>query len=246
MKDNFSSQSDLYALYRPSYPDAFFTYLKTVIPSPQTAWDCGTGNGQVAIKLASLFDTVYATDSSPSQIENAIQLPNILYSVQPAEQTSFENDTLDFIIVAQAIHWFDFDKFYQEVLRTAKNKALLAVIGYGRLEISPEIDHVITNFYKDVIGSYWDAERNYIDELYQTIPFPFEELAVPNFNNRYEWTFEHLIGYLSTWSAVKHYIRANGKNPINLIAKELEIAFGKNKTRAVNFPLLIRMGRIIK
>ncbi|WP_309641404.1 class I SAM-dependent methyltransferase [Flavobacterium sp.] len=245
MKDNFSSASEQYALYRPTYPDTFFSYLKTLIPLPKTAWDCGTGNGQVAVKLASFFETVYATDISEAQINQAPKLDNIFYSVQAAEQTTFSDNTFELIMVAQAIHWFDFEKFYDEVNRTAKNNALLVVIGYGRLEIATEIDALIDTFYKDVIGSYWDVERHYIDALYQTIPFPFEEVAIPNFNNTYEWTFDHLLGYLSTWSAVKHYIRINGVNPVDELAVDLKKVFG-NELREVNFPLLLRIGRILK
>ncbi len=46
--------------------------------------------------------------------------------------------------------------------RTARQNALLCVIGYGKLEISEEIDKVIVNFYDNVIGEYWDKERKYV------------------------------------------------------------------------------------
>ncbi|WP_298225191.1 class I SAM-dependent methyltransferase [Flavobacterium sp.] len=245
MKDNFSTASDQYALYRPTYPEAFFSYLNSLIPNPKTAWDCGTGNGQVAVKLSPFFENVYATDISEAQINQAPKLDNIHYSVQAAEQTDFPDNTFDLIVVAQAIHWFDFEKFYREVNRTAKDNALLVVIGYGRLEISTEIDALISTFYEDIIGTYWDAERRYIDEHYRTIPFPFEEISAPHFNNSYEWNFDHLIGYLNTWSAVKHYIKTNNINPLDLIAEDLKLAFG-NQTRHVNFPLLLRIGKVVK
>ena len=104
MKDNFSIQSDKYAKYRPTYPNEFFDYLKTIIPGNENAWDCGTGNGQVAGKLTGFFNSVYATDISQKQLNNAIRLPNIYYSLQPAEQTSFKENFFDLIIVAQAVH----------------------------------------------------------------------------------------------------------------------------------------------
>ncbi len=245
MKDNFSTASDQYAQYRPTYPDAFFSYLRTLIPHPKTAWDCGTGNGQVAVKLASIFETVCATDISAPQIAHAPKLPNIHYAVQAAEQTNFPENHFDLIIVAQAIHWFDFERFYTEVNRTAKHEALLVVMGYGLLKIAPEIDTLITSFYKEVIGPYWDAERRYIDEMYQTIPFPFEEITAPNFSNTSEWTCEHLLGYLSTWSAVKHYTRIHGYNPVDALAADLKKAFG-NQVRQVDFLLLLRIGKIVK
>lgn len=180
------SNSDKYAKYRPTYPNELFDYLKSIVQNKQTAWDCGTGNGQVAFELAKIFDYVFATDISQSQIDNALQADNILYSVQAAEQTNFDNKQFDLIVVAQAIHWFDFDKFYAEVRRTAKEKALFCVIGYGRLQISEPIDNLITDFYTNVIGKYWDKERKYIDENYETIPFPFDEIKAPKFENRHQ------------------------------------------------------------
>ncbi|HEY0895620.1 MAG TPA: methyltransferase domain-containing protein [Sphingobacteriaceae bacterium] len=104
MKDNFSLGSAQYARYRPGYPPEFFDYLFSIVKAKGNAWDCGTGNGQVASQLAGEFEAVYATDISSSQIEHAAVAPNIFYSVQPAEHTAFDDQCFDLIIVAQAIH----------------------------------------------------------------------------------------------------------------------------------------------
>jgi len=244
MKDNFSLQSDHYAKFRPTYPSDLFAYLNTVVPSKQNAWDCGTGNGQVAYDLAKIFENVFATDISKSQIDNALLHDNITYSVQPAENTDFEDKMFDFIIVAQAIHWFDFEQFYAEVRRTAKENALICIAGYGRISISAEIDKIITNFYTHIIGMYWDKERKYIDERYETIPFPFDEIQTPKFENRHQWTVEHLIGYLNTWSAVKHFIKQNGYNPIDELQSEIEHHWNNGEVKEITFPLLLRIGKI--
>jgi ubiquinone/menaquinone biosynthesis C-methylase UbiE len=244
MKDNFSIQSDKYAKYRPTYPAELFEYLNSIVPNKRNAWDCGTGNGQVAYELAKTFDKVFATDISQSQIDNALQADNILYSVQPAEKTNFDNDFFDMIVVAQAIHWFDFERFYAEVKRTAKENALLCIIGYGRSKISKQIESLIANFYANVIGKYWDTERKYIDKHYKTIPFPFEEIPTPNFENTQHWTFEHLIGYLNTWSAVKHFIKQNNYNPVDSLQSDIKLAWGDEPTKEVKFPLVLRIGRI--
>jgi ubiquinone/menaquinone biosynthesis C-methylase UbiE len=243
-KDNFSVQSDQYAKYRPTYPDAFFEYLNSIIQNKQSAWDCGTGNGQVASELAKTFENVYATDISQSQIDNALQAENVFYSVQPAEKTNFEEGLFNLIIVAQAIHWFDFDAFYTEAKRTSAENALLCVIGYGRLKINQQIDDIITDFYINVIGKYWDKERKYIDENYETIPFPFEEIKAPKFENQHLWTLEHLIGYLNTWSAVKHFIKQNGYNPVEELQTKIAPFWKGNEVKKVIFPLLLRMSKL--
>lgn len=246
MKDNFSTQSDKYAKYRPTYPSGLFEFLNANVQDKRFAWDCGTGNGQVAYELAKTFDTVFATDISQTQIDHALQATNISYSVQPAEKTNFDTGLFDLIVVAQAIHWFDFNKFYAEARRTAKNNALLCVVGYGKLEIAKHIDDVISDFYGNVIGMYWDKERKYIDENYKTIPFPFNEIQTPNFAIIQHWTLEHLVGYLNTWSAVKHFIKQHNHNPIDKLQKDLAQRWGNEQTKQVRFPLLLRIGRVLK
>jgi ubiquinone/menaquinone biosynthesis C-methylase UbiE len=243
MKDNFSNQSDKYLMYRPNYPAELFSFLLAQVPNKEAAWDCGTGNGQIAVELANHFDEVYATDISARQIENATPKQNVIYSVQPAESTYFADNTFDLITVAQAIHWFDFEEFYIEVKRVAKPQAIIAVIGYGLIKTFDDADAIIADFYFDTLGTFWDAERKYIDENYLTIPFPFQEIETPQLSNELQWDFEHLIGYLGTWSAVKHYTKSKGENPISLIEKKLKKCWG-NETRSVRFDILLRVGKI--
>lgn len=246
MKDNFSTVSDKYAMYRPDYPQTVFDFLYPLLKEKQNAWDCGTGNGQLARELAKDFAHVEGTDISQAQLDHAFQEENIRYTVQAAESTSFADNSFDLITVAQAIHWFDFDKFYAEVKRVAKPNAILAVIGYELTSITPEIDKIIRDFYTGIIDPYWDAERKYIQDKYQTIPFPFRELETPEINNIKLWRLDNLIGYLNTWSAVKHYITANGHNPVDDLVSNLTNAWGTAEVRRVNFPILFRVGRINK
>jgi SAM-dependent methyltransferase len=244
MKDNFSIQSDKYAKFRPGYPDEFFTYLNDLVPHKRIAWDCGTGNGQVAVELAKTFDRVLATDISASQIANACKSKNIIYSIQPAENTDFSAHQFDLVTVAQAIHWFDIENFYKEVRRTVKQQGVVCVMGYGRIQVSKQIDNIVTDFYQNVIGTYWDMERRYIDENYESVPFPFQQIPAPAFEIRLQWSFDHLIGYLNTWSAVKHFIGKNGYNPINTLEAQIRELWGYVTIREVKFPMLLRIGHV--
>jgi ubiquinone/menaquinone biosynthesis C-methylase UbiE len=243
MKDNFSAQSAAYAQFRPQYPEAMIAHILSHVNNRDAALDVATGNGQVAVLLSPYFDTVYATDISERQIENAVQQPNITYKVEAAENTDFADNQFDLITVAQSIHWFDFDGFYREVDRILKPDGVLAVLGYGLLQTNPASDEILRDFYRNIVGRYWDAERKYVDEHYQTIPFPLDEIPTPKFTNHLVWTFEQLIGYLETWSATQHYIKANGQNPIDLIREKLKVSW-ENSTKEVVFPLLLRIGKL--
>jgi len=243
MKDNFSTQSAEYSIYRPTYPKELYDYLFSLVDNKDTAWDCATGNGQVARILANDFREVYATDISENQLKNALQLPNITYRIEPAEQTSVGNNSFDLITVAQAIHWFNFEAFYAEVKRTLKPNGLFAVIGYGVMFIDKKVDKSIHKLYEDILGKYWDAERRYIEEGYKTIPFPFEEIIAPHFQIKTNWNFNQMIGYLNTWSSLQHYKKANDRNPLEYMFTELKEAWGDDAEKDVHFPILLRVGK---
>jgi ubiquinone/menaquinone biosynthesis C-methylase UbiE len=245
MKDNFSKQAEIYAKYRPQYPQELFDFILNQVDKKQTAWDCATGNGQSAKVIAKYFEQVFATDISQEQIDKAEQVANISYSVQPAEQTLFTDNTFDLITVSQALHWFATHEFYNEVKRVAKPFSVFAAWSYALLFISPEIDKVIRSFYTNIIGPYWDAERKYVDEEYKTIPFPFKEIAAPRFDMEYYWTIEELEGYLNTWSALQKFTSINNYNPVPVAMEEIK-PYWKNERMKISFPLHIRMGRVEK
>ena len=50
--DHFSGSARGYAAYRPTYPDALFSWLAEHSPGRGAVWDCGTGSGQAATALA--------------------------------------------------------------------------------------------------------------------------------------------------------------------------------------------------
>lgn len=244
MKDNFSDKSELYAKFRPSLPIELFDYLIELVPSRETAWDCATGNGQSAYLLSNFFKKVYATDISEEQLKNAAQSSNIHYSQQPAESTDFEYNFFDLIVVSQAIHWFDFDLFFKEVKRVLKPNGILVVAGYDLPRLSPEINSITDKLYKEILDGFWDSERQHIDNHYQNIPFPFEEIKIPDFHIHDEWQPEHLIGYLNTWSGLKHFIREKGFNPVEELESEIRDAWKGRKSQKVTFPVFTRIGRI--
>ncbi|RNL49686.1 class I SAM-dependent methyltransferase [Pedobacter jejuensis] len=243
MKDNFSTQSAEYAIYRPTYPQELYDYLLNLIDNKDAAWDCATGNGQVARVLAQHFQSVYATDISEKQLSQALKLPNILYDVAPAEKINVPDGSFDLITVAQAIHWFNFDDFYSEVKRTLKPDGVLAVIGYGLMFIDKKVDKAVHKLYEDILGKYWDSERRYIEEGYKTIPFPFDEIVAPHFQIKTTWNFNQMIGYLNTWSSLQHYKKANDRNPLEYMFTELKEAWGSDAEKDVHFPILLRVGR---
>ena len=240
-KDHFSKQAADYAIFRPCYPQELFDYLGSIASSRQLAWDCGTGSGQAAVGLALVFDRVIATDASEKQITNAEPHERVEYRVAPAENSRIESGTADLIMAAQALHWFDLDRFYAEARRVLKSDGVLAASAYNLLHINPVIDEVVNRYYYEVVGPFWPQERKLVEQ-FDNLPFPFHEIDPPKFEMTAQWNLDHLVGYLGTWSSTQRFIAETDGDPLEQISDELRTGWGDpQRTRKVRWPLTLRI-----
>ncbi|HKI00665.1 MAG TPA: class I SAM-dependent methyltransferase [Thermoanaerobaculia bacterium] len=243
-KDHFSGHAGSYASFRPSYPPEVFDFVAALPQRRGLVWDCATGNGQAALDLAERFDRVVATDASAEQLEHATPHPRVEYRQALAERSGLADGSVDLVTVATAVHWFDFDRFYAEVERVLAPGGALAVWAYDLVRISPELDALVDRLGHEIVAPYWPPERRWVDELYRTLPFPFDEVAVPPLWIEDRWNLERLLQYAGTWSATQRYIRETGSDPRELVRTELEAAWGDPTVeKTLRWPLMMRAGR---
>lgn len=244
-QDHFSSFAERYADFRPKYPAALFDYLVSLVSQDALVWDCAAGNGQATVNLAERFERVIATDGSREQIASAAPHPKIEYHVALAEESGLPNGSVGLITVAQAVHWFNLDRFYAEVRRALRPGGIIAVWGYGINQVEgDDVNRLVHDFYFNIVGPYWPSERKLLEDGYRTIPFPFAEITPPAFHMEAQWTLEQLIGYFSTWSATNRYIKTTARNPLESLSAALADVWGNPATpRRVIWPLSLRVGR---
>lgn len=241
--DHFSRVSKSYAEFRPSYPDALFSWLAGLPGARTLAWDCATGTGQAAAGLAEYFDQVIATDASREQIGSAQALPRVEYREAPAESSGIESASVDLLTVAQALHWFDIGRFFLEAQRVLKPGGVLAVWAYGPIEIEgePAVNDIIQEFYHNVVGPFWPSQRKLVDEGYRNIELPFPYIPAPAFSMRVAWSLQELLGYIRTWSAVTRFIRANDTDPVSGLGERLAcLRKSTGSLIAVSWPLAVK------
>ncbi|MCY7350127.1 MAG: class I SAM-dependent methyltransferase [Cytophagaceae bacterium] len=242
MKDLFSTQAETYARYRPTYPPELYDFVLGQVSGREAAWDCATGNGQVALELAKQFDRVEATDLSEKQLEQAVRRENIHYQVAKAENTPFSEQSFDLITVGQALHWLNPESFHREVARVLKPGGVLAVWGYELMSLTPQIDERVLHFYRNIIGSYWNPERRLLEERYASVPFPYREIACPDFQMVKRWTLDELAGYLNSWSSVNKFQRQHGYSPVGDFIEGLRPYWPGEQALTVTFPVFMRLG----
>src|SRR5262245_42473803 len=180
--DHFSAVARRYADFRPHYPPALFDYLTTLVPRSATVWDCAAGSGQATLDLSSRFARVIATDASAEQIGSATPQHNVEYRVALAEQSGLPEASVNLVTVAQALHWFDHDRFFLEVKRVLSPGGVLAVWVYATNQLEDEaVNRIVQDYYSNIVGQYWPPERKLTETGYRTITLPFIEIAPPSF-----------------------------------------------------------------
>lgn len=243
--DHFRQGGSAYARHRPTYPAPMATALADLAPCRDLAVDVGCGSGQLAHRLASVFDRVEAFDISRDQIAHAPPHPAIRYAVARAEALPVRPATACLVTVAQAAHWFDLPRFYAEARRIAVPGAVLALVTYGVPTVEGPLADRFARFYWQDLAGHWPPERRHVETGYAGLPFPFEERVPPALDIQRSWSLDALLGYVDTWSAVKH-ARAQGQSArIDTFVGDARRLWGEPDTcHKVTWPIRMRLGRL--
>lgn len=250
--DHFSDRAERYAAHRPSYPSELGAALADLAPSGGLAWDAGCGPGRLTALLAAHFPRVVGTDASREQLPGRGVLPGDrevtgrpVYVRALAEEAPLASDTTDLITAAQAAHWFDLPRFYDEVRRVARPRGVLGLVTYGPPTIGEGVDPVLDRYRYDVLAEHWPSRSRHVRERYSSLPFPFEEVPTRQLDLEERWTAADFLGYAGTWSGTRALERARGREPFERFAEGLVEAWGGTEcVRTVRWPLTVKAGRV--
>ncbi|NVD39019.1 class I SAM-dependent methyltransferase [Ensifer sp. HO-A22] len=242
----FDKGGSAYALFRPEYPAALSRFLADTVHHRGCALDVGCGNGQLTCQLAEHFARVVGADPSRDQIANAHRHVNVDYICAPAELLPLPDDSVDLVTAAQAAHWFDRPSFYKEASRIAAKGAVIALVSYGTMRLAPaDLQERFDRFYKDEVGPYWPPERKLVDSGYADIDFPFEAMDYPEMAIDRAWELGEVLGYISTWSAVRRINEAGREDILEAFVHDISDLWGDpTRKRPVWWPINMRVGRL--
>lgn len=140
-----ADHSKIYRQYRPTYPSNVYDFIYSQLPQDgqtegrwELAVDVGCGTGVHTFPFSDRFRRVIGVDSSDFQLDEARQfvaendrLKNCEFVASPADDLSFLQDSsVDLVTAAQAVHYFNEEKFFKESWRVLKNNGLLVVLAY--------------------------------------------------------------------------------------------------------------------
>lgn len=133
-KQRFSNRVDTYVKYRPDYPMAVFEYMvdKLGVSTTDVVADIGSGTGKFTVDLLSRGYTVLAVEPNAEMRQAAEQLlseePGFRSIAASAEATTLDADSVDWIVSAQAFHWFDAAACRQEFRRILRPEGQVILI----------------------------------------------------------------------------------------------------------------------
>ena len=107
-----------------------------------------------------------------------------------AEESGLAAASADLVTVAQAAHWLDLPRFYEEVRRVARADAILALVTYGVLHVDGPMEPLVQHFYHQVVGPYWPAERRHVRRATAICRSPSRSAACRTWPSRWPgpWT----------------------------------------------------------
>ncbi|WP_214313214.1 class I SAM-dependent methyltransferase [Bifidobacterium sp. CP2] len=138
----FQGKAQAYAEGRPGYPAEAIRYVgelirHTIEPEadvPSIA-DIGAGTGKLTIALAGLGVPVYAVEPDADMRHELTArtrgLADVTVVAGTADVTGLLDGSVDVVVVAQALHWFDPETFAAECRRIARDGRYLLVSLYN-------------------------------------------------------------------------------------------------------------------
>jgi SAM-dependent methyltransferase len=229
---------------RPRYPRKLYDVLAELCETHDRVWDAACGNGQAAIDLTQYFAEVQATDISAPQIAHALSHPKVQYSLQATESTAFADDLFDLVCIAQALHWFDYEKFWPEVKRVLKPNGIFAAWGYSWFKTRNDIDDIIEQELIRIIQPYWAKQNQLLWDHYTGIALPFERQEIPEITMAVRWDLNELFAYLRSWSATRRCVEVLGDAfMVQAYEKVLRVWGEKKQKRKVVMDFCVIAGR---
>ena len=169
-EDKFNHLADIYEKYRPSYPEK---YVKDIIAtchlnSESLVADIGAGTGILTRQLLHNNLKVVGVEPNPDmrKLLKKLEANKNFKAVEgTAEHTNLEDHSIDLIVVAQAFHWFDKEKFKKECKRILKPNGSVWIL-WNQLDENKEIvkeqkkiDDQFTNRFQEVNGILSAAKK---------------------------------------------------------------------------------------
>ncbi|MFS0868645.1 class I SAM-dependent methyltransferase [Paenibacillus xylanilyticus] len=229
-REAFSNRVDSYLKYRPSYPEEAVHYLYDFVGlrSNSKISDVGSGTGIFSKLLLERGSNVIAVEPNPAMRAAAEQLlesyPNFQSVSGSAEFTGLPDQSVEFIVCAQAFHWFDRLAAQTEFRRILQPGGRVILIWNSRLTTGTPFREQYNQLLHTYGTDYEKVNHKNISRTKLLSFFKEGSMQEMGFRMSQEFDFEGLRGRLLSCS----YSPAPGHPNYNPMMTELRNLFDRN------------------
>lgn len=206
--ERFSTRVENYVKYRPGYPQSVIELLKDecgLTPSFVIA-DIGSGTGILSELFLKNGNTVYGVEPNREMREAGERLLGEYGSFRSvdgtAEETTLDEESVDFVTAGQAFHWFDRARARREFLRILKPPGWTAFLWNERrtdtTQFLIDYERMLIRYGTD----YQSVNHTNIDDNVIRDFFAPADFRLKIFETRQVFDFESLRGRLLSSSYV--------------------------------------------
>ncbi|MFS1512090.1 class I SAM-dependent methyltransferase [Chengkuizengella sp. SCS-71B] len=226
-KKRFSNRVENYVKYRPSYPKKTIDFLYNELGFKQNSIiaDVGSGTGIFSNLLLDRESNVLSVEPNQEMREAAenllVSYENYISINGSAENTTLPDKSVDFIVSAQAFHWFDLQKTKQEFERILKPNGKVFLIWNNRLTEESEFSVAYERILKKYANDYNEVNHQNIGHRELNSFFNNEGYKTFTCPNYQVFNFEQLKGRLLSSS----YSPVPGEDNYEIIMVQLRDVF---------------------
>lgn len=241
----FPHKPHLYANSRPTYPLALFDFIADLISERQRLWDCAAGSGQSIHELSQRFQSVVASDADFHQINLVRDNRQIALLVCKAEHAALQTESVNLAIAAQALHWFNQEKFWSELERVLRPGDYFASWCYGitRMSVDRSIDQILASTYDAKLRSMMPQVWTNLLTGHFKFPSWLSTITPPKFEMTALWDIESLHTYLNSLASVSLYRNRTRIDPVpDLMAEIRQVWPREHKVLPVVWEIMLYIG----
>lgn len=197
----FSNRVADYIRFRPSYPPQVLQTLRDEcgLQEQHIVTDIGSGTGIWSEILLRNGNTVFGVEPNAAMREAAEKLLieySMFHSIDaPAEATTLQAQSVDFVTAAQAFHWFDREKCQVEFRRILRPRGLVVLLWNERLIDTTPFLHDYENLLQTFATDYAQVNHTNIDDA-ALRDFYGGDFTHRTFANAQTFDYEGLAGRL--------------------------------------------------
>ena len=168
--ERFSNRVENYAKYRPGYPREVLTFFcdELDLTENSVVADIGSGTGISSKLFLENGNKVFGVEPNAAMRHAAeeflVEFANFKSVDGTAENTNLLDNSVDFVVAAQAFHWFDRDETPREFRRISRENGCVALLWNERLLDANEFLREYENLLKKYGSDYEKVRHDNLDK----------------------------------------------------------------------------------